>query len=43
MSDFWLALARMLGRIIAITIVICFWALIIAFTLKVLWLIGFGM
>lgn len=43
MSDFWRMIATTLGMVFAITILVCLWAIVIAFTLKVVWLIGFGM
>lgn len=42
MSDIWHALARMMGRIMGFTIVVCIWAIIIAFTMKIVYLVGVG-
>ncbi len=41
MTDIWTKLGKFLGRAIALTLVLCAWAIIIAFTLKVLWFIWF--
>ena len=39
--DIWEKLGKFLGRSIALTVIVCAWAIIIAFTLKVLWFIWF--
>ena len=41
MTDVWTKVGKFLGRAIALTLVLCAWAIIIAFTLKVLWVIWF--
>ena len=41
MTDVWTKVGKFLGRAIALTLILCAWAIIIAFTLKVLWLIWF--
>lgn len=35
--DIWMRLCAFLGKLMAVTIVVCAWAVIITFTLKVLW------
>lgn len=42
MSDIWRALAKTMGRIMGVTIVVCIWAIIVTFTLKVIYLVGVG-
>ena len=37
----WTKVGKFLGRAIALTLILCAWAIIIAFTLKVLWFIWF--
>ncbi len=41
MIDIWHKLGVFFGRVLATTIVLCSWTVIIAFTLKVLWFIWF--
>ena len=41
MTDVWTKVGKFLGRAIALTLILCAWAIIIAFTLKVLWFIWF--
>jgi hypothetical protein len=41
MNDVWTKVGKFLGRAIALTLILCAWAIIIAFTLKVLWFIWF--
>lgn len=41
MNDVWEKIGHMLGHILAATLVICAWLIIIAFTLKVVWFILF--
>lgn len=41
MNDVWEKIGHMLGHILAATLVICAWLIIIAFTLKVIWFILF--
>lgn len=41
MTDIWTKIGKFLGRAIALTLILCAWAIIIAFTLKVLWFIWF--
>ena len=41
MNDVWAKVGKFLGRAIAMTVILCAWAIIIAFTLKVLWFIWF--
>ena len=40
-NNTWEKIGRMLGHILAATLVICAWLIIIAFTLKVIWFILF--
>ena len=39
--DIWHKLGVLLGRVLATTIVVCAWAIIVGFTLKLLWFIWF--
>ncbi|MEE0422273.1 MAG: hypothetical protein UDO44_02465 [Prevotella sp.] len=39
--DIWEKIGHMLGHILAATLVICAWLIIIVFTLKVIWFILF--
>ena len=41
MTDIWTKFGKFLGRAIALTLILCAWAIIIGFTLKVLWFIWF--
>ena len=41
MTDVWTKVGKFLGRAIALTLILCAWAIIIGFTLKVLWFIWF--
>ena len=41
MTDVWTKVGKFLGRAIALTLILCAWTIIIAFTLKVLWFIWF--
>ncbi len=41
MNDVWEKIGHMLGHILATTMVICAWLIVIAFTLKCLWFIAF--
>ena len=41
MNDVWEKIGHMLGHILAATLVICAWLIIIVFTLKVIWFILF--
>ena len=41
MTDVWTKVGKFLGRAIALTLILCAWAIVIAFTLKVLWFIWF--
>lgn len=41
MNDIWEKIGHMLGHILAATLVICAWLIIIVFTLKVIWFILF--
>lgn len=41
MADVWTKVGKFLGRAIALTLILCAWAIIIGFTLKVLWFIWF--
>lgn len=40
-NDVWEKIGHMLGHILAATLVICAWLIIIVFTLKVIWFILF--
>jgi len=42
-NNTWEKIGHMLGHILAATLVICAWLIIIAFTLKVIWFILFRM
>ena len=41
MNDVWDKIGTFLGRMLAMTMVICAWLIIIVFTLKVIWFILF--
>ena len=41
MNDIWTKLGVFFGHVLALTMVICAWLIIIAFTLKCLWFIIF--
>ena len=41
MNDIWHKLGVFFGRVFAVTILACAWAVIVAFTLKLLWFIWF--
>ena len=41
MNDVWDKIGTFFGRMLALTMVICAWLIIIAFTLKVIWFILF--
>lgn len=41
MTNKWAKIEKFLGRAFALTILMCAWAIIIAFTLKLLWFIFF--
>ena len=41
MNDIWEKIGHMLGHILAVTLVVCAWLIIIVFTLKVIWFILF--
>ena len=41
MTDIWHKLGVFFGRVFAVTILACAWAVIVAFTLKLLWFIWF--
>lgn len=41
MNNVWERIGHMLGHILAVTLVICAWLIIIVFTLKVIWFILF--
>ena len=41
MNDIWDKIGTFLGRLLAATAAICAWLIIIAFTLKIIWLILF--
>lgn len=41
MTDVWTKVGKFFGRAIALTLILCAWAIIIGFTLKVLWFIWF--
>ena len=37
MDDIWTKVGKLLGRLLAVTIVLCAWAIIVTVTLKLLW------
>ena len=41
MTNDWAKVGKFLGRAIALTLILCAWAIIIAFTLKLIWFILF--
>ena len=40
-DEFWEKLGRFFGHVIAVTLVVCAWLLIVVFTLKLIWFILF--
>lgn len=40
-NDVWHKLGVFFGRVFAVTILVCAWAIIVGFTLKLLWFIWF--
>lgn len=42
MNDIWDKIGTFFGHMLALTMVICAWLIVIAFTLKCLWFIFFG-
>ena len=42
MNDIWTKLGVFFGHVLALTIVICAWLIIIVVTLKIIWFILFG-